>query len=149
VPLAQQNLQQIAGAGQITTAGQAFQPVVIRVTDSSSPPNSVLGAPVNFLTTVLLPEGANSGPGIPVILQVSQMNATSDINGLASVTPSGGGFSPPIEVDVLATAGTNAVLNDPLLIFPVYSGQTSPDGTGTPPVRGAPIRLPTGTNSAR
>jgi hypothetical protein len=146
VPLAQQNLQQIAGAGQILTAGQAFQPVVVRVMDSSSPPNSVLGAPVNFLTTVLLPNGAN-GSGMPVILQVTQTNATSDINGLASVTPSGGSFSPPIEVDVLTTAGTTAVLNDPLEIFPMLSGQT--DGTGSLPVRGAPVLMPTSLNGAR
>jgi hypothetical protein len=149
VPLAQQNLQQIAGAGQILTAGQAFQPVVVRVTDSSSPPNSVLGAAVNFLTTISLQEGTNSGSGMPVILQVSQINATSDINGLASVTPSGGSFSPPIEVDVLSTTGTSAVLNDPLEIFPVWSGQNSSDGTGSPSVRGAPVLLPSGMSDEK
>ena len=34
VPLSQQNLQPVAGAGQVST-GQAFQPVVVRVTDFS------------------------------------------------------------------------------------------------------------------
>ena len=43
VPLAQQLLQPVAGAGQVST-GQAFQPVVVRVTDLSSPPNSVVAA---------------------------------------------------------------------------------------------------------
>ena len=47
VPAAQQQLQLVAGAGQIST-GQAFQPVIVRVTDSSSPPNPVLAAPVLF-----------------------------------------------------------------------------------------------------
>jgi hypothetical protein len=36
VPLAQQVLQQVSGAGQVST-GQSFQPVVVRVVDSASP----------------------------------------------------------------------------------------------------------------
>ena len=56
------HLQPVAGAGQIST-GQAFQPVVVRVTDLSSPPNPVIAAPVVFLTTVLRPGGTSSGSG--------------------------------------------------------------------------------------
>jgi hypothetical protein len=58
---------------------------------------------------------------MPVILKVTQSNASSDTNGLASVVPSSGGFSAPVEVDVQATAGASAVLDDPLLIFPAAS----------------------------
>jgi hypothetical protein len=58
---------------------------------------------------------------VPVILKVTQSNTTSDSNGLANVSPTGGGFSAPVEVDVQATAGTSAVLDDPLLIFPAVS----------------------------
>lgn len=61
-PLAQQSLQPVAGAGQIST-GPAFQPVVVRVTDSSSPPNPVLAAPVSFLIMVLRPQGSSGGGG--------------------------------------------------------------------------------------
>ena len=62
VPLAQLKLQQVSGAGQIST-GQAFQPIVVRVTDSSSPPNNVVAAPVTFLTTVFRSGGTASAPG--------------------------------------------------------------------------------------
>jgi len=144
VPLAQQTLQQVSGAGQVST-GQAFQPVVVRVTDSSSPPNAVLGAPVGFLTTVLrsaaTPPGSgptNPGnPTMPVILQVSQSSATTDVNGLASVAPSGGGFSAPLEVDVFVTTGTGTWIDDPLEVLPASVGNGSRGQP--PPVHGAPV----------
>lgn len=126
VPLANLRLQQIAGAGQVSS-GAAFQPVVVRVTDNASPPNPVIAASVTFLTTVLRPEGSTSGSGgetnsgnggMPVILSVSQTTATSDLNGLASIVPSSAGFSPPLEVDVAATTGTSARLDDPLYVVP-------------------------------
>ena len=115
----------VAGAGQIST-GAPFQPVVVRVTDSSSPPNPVLGATVTFLTTVLRPGGTapggaggdtNSGnPAMPVILKVSQASAVSDANGLVSVVPSSGGFTGPLEVDVAVTAGASASRDYPLQV---------------------------------
>lgn len=131
VPLSQQLLQQVSGAGQISN-NSALQPVAVRVTDGSVPPNPVLGAPVVFLTTVLRPGGVapalgngetNLGnPSMPVILQVSQTNAISDANGLATVTPTSGGFSPPLEVDVGITAGTSAAIDDPLWLLPPQTG---------------------------
>jgi IPT/TIG domain len=110
------NLQPVSGGGQVSS-GQAFQPVVVRVTDSSSPPNPVLGATVTFLTTVMRGGATNGGgnnPGnadMPVILAVNQNTVSSDINGFASMVPSSGGFSGPLQVDVGVTAGTNASLN--------------------------------------
>jgi len=150
VPLAQQVLQQVSGAGQIST-GQSFQPVVVRVVDSAPSPHPVLAAPVSFLTTVLRPgamvPGVGSGdtnpgnPAMPVILKVTQINTTTDSNGMANLSPAGGGFSAPVEVDVQATAGTSAVLDDPLLIFPAAS-----TGNGSapvkPPIMLRPIRAP-------
>jgi len=127
VPAAQQQLQLVAGAGQIST-GQAFQPVVVRVTDSSSPPNPVLAAPVLFQTTVMRPGGAPpaggngetnpTNPAMPVILSVSQSSVTTDINGLASLVPTSGSFSPPLELDVGISAGTTARLMCPLQLLP-------------------------------
>ena len=120
VPLAQQNLQPVAGAGQVSTGG-AFQPITVRVTDSSSPPNPVIAASVVFQSTIFRPGGSPSGGGggsMPVILQVSQSNVTSGTNGLASITPSFGTFSPPLDVEVQITAGTSATLNDLLEVFP-------------------------------
>ena len=72
---------------------------------------------------------------MPVILKVTQNTASSDTNGLTSVVPSGGGFSAPVEVDVQATAGTSAVLDNPLLIFPAVS-----TANGSTPVK-PPIML--------
>jgi hypothetical protein len=143
VPLAALNLQPVAGSGQIST-GQAFQPIVVRVTDSASPPDPVLAAPVTFQTTVMR-SGRSSGggesnsgnPATPVILATSQIMAASDIHGLTSFVPTSEGFSAPLEVDIGITAGTNASLNDSLQVLaPVSSGQ----GGMPPPVVEQPIR---------
>jgi hypothetical protein len=122
VPLSQLNLEPVSGAGQ-ETAATTLQPVIVRVVDSASPPHSVTGAPVAFQTTVLRPQGSNStNSGMPVILSVNASTVASDVNGLASITPSGGGFSPPLEVDVAISAGANAALNDVLQLFPPAPG---------------------------
>jgi len=115
-------------AAQAITLGQPFQPVIVRVTDSASPPDSVLGAVVAFQTTVMRPAGSapaggsggdNGGaPALPVILSVSQTSVQSDANGMARLTPSTGGFSGPLEVQVSATAGTSAALQNVLQAFP-------------------------------
>ncbi len=142
VPLAQQNLQPVSGAGQVST-GQAFQPIVVRVTDSSSPPNPVIAASVAFLSTVLRSEGSSPGnPSMPVILKVSQSSAATDMDGLASVVPSAGGFSTPLEVDVGVTAGISAWLDYPLEVFPALSG--SAGGIYPPSVRPVGISRPVG-----
>jgi hypothetical protein len=149
VPLASQTLQQIAGAGQVS-AGQAFQPVVVRVTDFSSPPNPVIAAPVSFLTTVLRPGGTSPGSGnsaMPTILSVSQNSATTDLNGVASMTPSSAGFSPPLEVDVAVTAGVSASLDDPEELLPAITAATG--GTPQPPVSRWPLHAPAGIQNGR
>ncbi len=144
VPLANQHLQSVSGGGQVSTS-QSFQPVIVRVTDSSLPPNSVIAASVAFLTTVLRPGGTfplpgdgetnPTNPAMPVILHVSQSSATTDINGLASTAPSAGGFSAPLEVDVGVTAGIAALLDYPLEMLPAVSTGTSPPPIGRLPVR--------------
>lgn len=135
VPLAQQVLQPISGSGQIST-GQAFQPVVVRVTDSSTPPNPVMAAPINFLMTVLR-EAENSGNDgrnpMPVILKASQTGAATDINGYANIVPSASGFSAPVEVDVYVTAGVSASLDYPLQVLQAPSKQDSLQQTKAPP----------------
>lgn len=150
VSLDQQRLQQISGAGQVST-GKAFQPVVVRVTDSSAIPNPVMAGPVTFLTTVLRPGGTtigtgnetNSGnPAMPVILKVSQSSTTTDINGLANIVPSSGGFSAPVEVDVGVTAGTSAMLDYPLEVLATEATGTVVSGTRMPPGSRPPVRTP-------
>jgi hypothetical protein len=126
VPIAQQRLLQIGGAGQVST--NTFQPVTVQVIDSSTPPNVVLAAPVVFQTTVLRPGGMKIGigdgesnpgnPAMPVILSVTQNSTLTDLNGLASILPSSGGFSAPLEVDVMVTAGAGGLIDSPLQLLP-------------------------------
>lgn len=150
VPLAQQNLEQISGAGQVSTS-QTLQPVVVEVTDSASPPDAVIAAPVAFLETVLrpggtVPTGGNGetdpgNPAMPVILEVSESNITTDMNGLASITPASVGFGPPLEVDVLITAGASAMLDDPLQVLPAASSGNHSSEIDPPPFDRHPVGL--------
>ena len=149
VPLAQQNLQPVSGGGQVST-GQAFQSVMVRVTDFSSPPNPVIAATVTFLTTVLRPEGTSTASDtgetnlnnpMPVILQVSQSVATTDLSGLANTIPSGDGFSPPLVVDIAATAGISSSLDYPLQLLPPIVPGNNPGASGPPLVGRLPVRV--------
>jgi hypothetical protein len=149
IPPAQLNLQSVSGGGQVST-GQAFQPIGVRVVDSTSPPHAVLGATVHFQTTVLRPAGdsgaccgGDSGPSnpgaMPEILSVTQTSAVSDVNGLASLVPSSNGFSAPVEVDVAIATGA-ATLDYPLLLLPAFSSGDTPAPTKVPVAR-SPVRL--------
>jgi len=136
VPLAQQVLEPISGGGQIST-GAAFQPVIVRVTDSSSPPNSIMAAPISFFVTVERNATGDSGndgnPVQPVILAVSQTSASTDMNGFANIVPSASGFGAPVEVDVSVTAGVSAGLDYPLQVLQPQSNQNAAPRTKSPP----------------
>lgn len=154
VALSQLNLQPIAGWGQVA-AGQAFQPVTVRVVDSATPPHPVLAASVLFQTTVLRPGGVSptggsgetnpTNPADPVILSVNQTTIVSDINGLASLTPSSGGFSPPLEVQLAITAGTTATLGDSLQLLPAAPNEGGMQPGHLPPTQ-LPVRDSVGLN---
>jgi hypothetical protein len=112
-------LQPISGMLQIAAAGQIFQPIAVRVTDSSTPPNPVMGASVGFLAYIgRMPgnepiiwagESTISQPSMPVILAESQATAQSDISGAASFAISTGGVSGNAAVVGTASAGSNSV----------------------------------------
>ena len=147
VPLGQQALQPVSGAGQISTG--ALQPIVVRVVDSAASPHAVMGAPVNFLTTVMRPGGMVPGsggdpstgnPAMPVILKVTQTTLTTDPNGLASIMPSSGGFGAPVEADVSASAGVSAFVDCPLWVLPAPPLASGSGGSTTPARH--PIALP-------
>ena len=128
---AMMNLQPVAGAAQVITES-TFQPLTVRVTDSSTPPNPILGASVFFQSTVLRPSGNNLSPvpgdstGSPVILSVSEFTAQSDINGLASMAPSAGSFTGPLAIEIQIYAGTTAALLDEMETFPpLATGEAS------------------------
>jgi hypothetical protein len=128
VPASLQNLQAVSGSAQVITLGTAFQPVIVRVIDSSLPPVPVFAANVTFQTMVLRPVGdapaGGSGenhvgtPAMPIILSAIQSSIASDANGLASTVPSTGPFTGSLEVDVSATAGTTAALQYVLQALP-------------------------------
>ncbi|HXE08519.1 MAG TPA: IPT/TIG domain-containing protein [Acidobacteriaceae bacterium] len=78
----------VSGANQTVTAPTIFAPVILRVTDAAGHP--VAGATVNLYQTVdaLEPPCPTHGPcPIPPVLASSTASATSDTNGLVSVTP--------------------------------------------------------------
>jgi hypothetical protein len=96
-------LQSVSGILQITSPGQGFQPVVLRVVDSATPPHPVLGGSVFFQDLVgRVPqnepiiwagEAGISQSAMPVILAQSQATIQSDSNGLAAFPISTGGVS--------------------------------------------------------
>jgi hypothetical protein len=115
VPTSALRLQAVAGDLQLITVGPAFQPVTVRVTDTSAPPNPVLGASVLFQS--LLGRTNNNAPIVvggdtiitrnpmPIILGTAQASITSDANGLASMQPSTGGFQGALAILGTVTAG--------------------------------------------
>ncbi|MGB2603670.1 MAG: Ig-like domain-containing protein [Candidatus Sulfotelmatobacter sp.] len=127
VSQAQLKLQPVAGAGQIV-AGTAFQPLTVRVTDSSTPPNPVLAASVLFQSTVLRPVGNDPIPqtssssgtqtAMPIILGSTQVGVQSDANGLASLVPTAGSFTGTLEIEIQVSAGAAASLEDLMESFP-------------------------------
>jgi hypothetical protein len=111
-------LRIVSGSAQMVGLGQPFQPVVVRVTDSSSPWNPVQGADIDFVMMIMRPdndvfldhdpEGAGGSHGMPVILGSSQVAVASDVSGLASVLPTAGSLPGMIEIEIIATAANGA-----------------------------------------
>ncbi len=119
VPVASLQLQAVAGTLQIAANGQTLQPVVVRVVDSSLPPNGVLGAGVFFQDMagrvpqnqpiIWSGEAGISHPGMPVILGEAQATVMSDGSGLAAFALSTGGVTGDV-----AVVGEAGVGNDSL-----------------------------------
>ncbi len=113
-------LEPVSGSIQIVPVGQSFQPVTVRVTDSSTVPKPVRGAAVVFDSDVFRPaqdtpvetvgETIITRHSAPVILSSSQLLVTSDANGLASVLPSPGTASGAVEIEGTATVGDSEPL---------------------------------------
>jgi hypothetical protein len=119
VPASSLRLQAVAGDLQLITVGPAFQPVTVRVTDTSTPPDPVLGVGVTFQS--LVGRTSNDVPIVsggdttitrnemPIILGVSQASVTSDANGLATMQPSTGGFQGALAILGTVTAGPGSL----------------------------------------
>jgi hypothetical protein len=97
VPASEMQILPGSGNLQVAPAGHSFQPVVVRVTDLSSPPNPVTGATIAFPYVVERSDDDSAGesggdtnigpPPDPIILYSSQGATVSDSNGLAPFTP--------------------------------------------------------------
>ena len=93
-------LETVSGSSQVVPTGQAFQPLVMRVTDGSAAANPVMGVNVTFATTLArVPEN-----GVPVLLGSSQAQIVSTQDGLASIVPSAGNVG-PCDVFITVSAG--------------------------------------------
>jgi hypothetical protein len=113
-------LETVGGSSQAATAGQPFQPLVMRVTDGSLAANPVIGVTVTFATTlgrVSPGQGGGGPPGgdallqseeDPVLLGSSQAQVVTDQNGLASIAPSAGNVG-PCDVFITVSAGQSKV----------------------------------------
>ncbi len=108
VPSSGIQLQPVAGMSQAAVSGQALASVTVRAADFSSPPNPVLGTNVLFQSVIERgnESGQNQNP-MPIILASSQSTIVTDVNGLASFTPSEGGFAAPLQILGSASAGSN------------------------------------------
>jgi hypothetical protein len=149
-------LEKVAGSNQAIPAGQSFQPIWARVTDSAAPANPVAGASVVFSTKLFAPyagapvesngESTVSQHPQRIILGSSQGAALSDPYGLVSVTPNTGGLNRPLDVEVEASAGSGAVLDFQLKALPRF-GQAIPGLSNGSPRRGSTVvqhRQPSG-----
>ncbi len=156
-PASMWTLEPVSGTAQVVSTGQAFLPLSMRVTDGSASANPVLGAPVTFVTTL---ERNTAGPGGPpggdgdqagisggplsgsarassaatVILGTSVAEAITDLNGLVSIVPTVGSFS-PCDAYITATAGSATAQFELESVVPM---------TATPakPIRRGLTRLP-------
>ncbi len=133
-------LQAVAGSLQTIRVGQSFQPIWVRVTNSATPPNPVMGVPVAFQSLVFLPDedapvetGSDGDAGssqhaMKVLLASSLNTPVTEVNGLASLLPSTAGLGRPLEIEVTATAGSSARLAFEL---PMLAGRAPDPGAST------------------
>ena len=115
VPSSSLQLQAVAGDLQLITVGPVFQPVTVRITDTSVPPNPIVGASVLFqsllgrtMADAPIVSGGDTNittNPMPIILGMSQAAVNSDAKGLATMQPSTGGFQGALAILGTVTAG--------------------------------------------
>ncbi|HLB89706.1 MAG TPA: IPT/TIG domain-containing protein [Terriglobales bacterium] len=129
VPASALQLHPVAGNIQLVPVGQIFQPVTVRVTDSSTPPNPVVGAGVAFQSVISrsapappitsLGEITITRNPTPVIISSSQVSVPSDVNGLATIQPSTSGVQGAVVVQGTAAAGNSTLQFELQSLWPV------------------------------
>jgi hypothetical protein len=100
-PASMWTLETVSGSSQVVPTGQAFQTLVMRVTDGSSADNPVIGVNITFATTLAR---LNPDNGMPILLGSSQMQVVSAQDGTASIMPSAGSVG-PCSVFITVSAG--------------------------------------------
>jgi hypothetical protein len=103
------NLETVSGSSQFVLTNQTFQPLVMRVTDSSPAANPVMGVSVSFQTTLarVSPDAnAAANDGMPIILGSSQSQVATTQNGLATIMPSAENVG-PCDVFIIVNAGAS------------------------------------------
>ena len=150
VPASALRLQPVAGSTQILPAGQNFQPVTVRVTDSATPAHPVLGATVTFQVVVSRPTPAPQPISIggiivtrnpaPIIVSSSRISLLSDGSGLATLQPSVGAAQGAIVIQGTSAAGTSLLPFRMQSLAPV--ARTSPGQAfpATPSKSGASVK---------
>jgi hypothetical protein len=142
VAMADLQLHAVAGSNQLVGVGSFFQPVVVRVTDSSPTPKPVEGASVNFALTEMRPDydsyagelddDTGGRNGMPVILGWSQAAVLSDVNGLASIVPMASAAG-AVEIEIVATAGSSTVQTEAESMWMIASGASSSSSQSSQP----------------
>jgi len=117
VPTSQLGLVPVSGSVQVAAAGTAFQPLTIRITDSASPADPVLGATVVFLAQVFRLTDGTSQPGggdgvvtgnpTPVLISSTSTTVASDANGLATLPPITAPCAAQVALSVTAGGATS------------------------------------------
>ncbi len=132
-------LEPVSGSSQIVPVGQAFQPLVMRVTDGSTNDDPVMGVNVGFATMLARVSTGQGGPpgeglggqgGVPIILGSAQAQSATDQNGLASIVPSAGSVG-PCDVFIMVTAGASTAQLEMQVVAAITGGQPA---TGHAPV---------------
>ena len=96
-------LETVSGSSQAVPVGQAFQPLVMRVTDGSPAANPVMGVNVTFAITLAR---VSLDHGLPIILGSSQVQVVTTQDGLAFIVPSAGNVG-PCAVFITVSAGAS------------------------------------------
>jgi hypothetical protein len=119
VPPSMLRLEPVGGSVQTLPAGQAFQPITVRVVDSAIPAHPVLGASVTFQVVVSRPVTVPPPVSIggivvtrnpaPVIVSSSRVAVLSDGAGLATLQPPTAGTGGALVIQGTAAAGTSVL----------------------------------------
>jgi hypothetical protein len=145
VPPSSWTLEAVSGTSQIVPGGQAFQPLVMRVTDGTAADDPVVGVNIAFLTMLERnPQGPGDGPpqgdldrgasAAPIILGTSLVQLLTDANGMASVVTTAGSLS-PCNVFVTVTAGSGTVQYELESLDPITAALGQPARLGFTPAQ--------------